>query len=71
MSRLPKSSLIDQALHGYGDGHRLLAASCRFDEESSHRMLLMSDLLTSALRHGKDSYLCGYPLQVRRKIRPG
>ena len=63
MSRLPKSSLIDQALHGYGDGHRLLAASCKFDKESSHRMLLMSDLLTSALRDGKDSYLCGYPLR--------
>ena len=27
----------------------------------------MSDLLTSALRHGKDSYLCGYPLQSAGK----
>ena len=26
-------------------------------------MLLMSDLLTSALHGGKDSYLCGYPLR--------
>ena len=67
MSNMQMVSLIDQALHGYGDGHRLLAASCRFDEESSHRMLLMSDLLTSALRHGTDSYLCGYPLPVAGK----
>ena len=27
----------------------------------------MSDLLTSALRHGRDSYLCGYPLQSAGK----
>ena len=67
MTRLPESSSIDQALHGYMDGHRLLAASCKFDGESSHKMLLMSDLLTSALLDGKDSYLCGYPLRSAGK----
>ena len=77
----PSRNSVDQALYGYRDGHRetVIAASSSFDEESSHRMLLMSDLLTSALRGDDDSYarahgrwrwrssrsglLCGYPLR--------
>lgn len=63
MSQPSASIRLHQALHGYRDGHRLLAASSELDAVSARTMLLMSDLLTTGLSSSADSYLCGYPLK--------
>ena len=52
---------IDQVLHGYRDGHRLLAASRRIDGRESAAMARLSDLSGSFSRAFPPSYLTGYP----------
>ena len=59
-----QSAVINQFVHGYRDGHQLLAASCELDADAMHTLLLMSDLLTTSLTSASDSYLCGYPLKT-------
>jgi hypothetical protein len=53
---------IDQALHGYADGHQLLATSADLTPEQQSTLLIMSDLSGPAFRSGYESYLTGYPL---------
>ena len=53
---------VEQTLHGYKDGHRLLASSVKPDAASARSMLVLSDMLTSVLRGGEESYVSGYPL---------
>jgi GTPase-associated protein 1, N-terminal domain type 1 len=53
---------LDQALHGYADGHQLLASSLDLAKNQQSLMLIMSDLSGPAFRNGYDSYLTGYPL---------
>lgn len=53
---------IEQAVHGYSDGHGLLAASRSFSRKVERTMLLMSDLSGAAITDGFHSYLTGYPL---------
>jgi hypothetical protein len=53
---------IDQALHGYADGHQLLATSADLTSEQQSTLLIMSDLSGPAFRSGYESYLTGYPL---------
>lgn len=53
---------VEQALHGYSDGHRLIASSAKLSSVDSRAMLVMSDLSGSGVRPGPDGYLTGYPL---------
>jgi hypothetical protein len=53
---------IDQTLHGYADGHQLLATSADLTAEQQSVLLIMSDLSGPAFRGGYESYLTGYPL---------
>ena len=62
-----QGAVIDQFVHGYRDGHQLLAASCELDADAMHTLLLMSDLLTTSLTSASDSYLCGYPLKTAHR----
>ena len=54
---------IQQTLHGYDGGHRLLAASTSLPAEGTHLMLVMSDLAGARQGRGFDEYLTGYPLK--------
>jgi hypothetical protein len=60
------SSVIHQTLHGYADGHTLLAASCELTAIEKKALLLLSDLSGQAGTKGFDSYLTGYPLPGKR-----
>src|SRR5262245_53670958 len=54
--------VIKQALHGYSDGHRLLAFSCRLPRDAENLMLILSDLSGPGGGDQFDPYLTGYPL---------
>lgn len=59
---------IEQSLHGYDRGHRMLQCSLELDEVSRSQMLVLSDLLsTSELRHG-ESYVTAYPLKGAQRF---
>jgi hypothetical protein len=54
---------IEQTVHGYERGHRLLVGSLALDDASDLLLGSMSDLLTTGLLEGDGSYLIGYPLK--------
>ena len=54
--------VLHQALHGYDDGHRLLANSRPLPREAERVMLPLTDLPGSGLADGFGSYLTAYPL---------
>jgi GTPase-associated protein 1, N-terminal domain type 1 len=51
---------VDQCLHGYADGHRLLQSSRKFPSETNKTMLLMTDMSGPRMISGFESYLTGY-----------
>ncbi len=53
---------IDQSLHGYVDGHRLLASSRKLPNEAERAILILSDMSGPSMVDGFESYLTGYPL---------
>lgn len=53
---------IHQALHGYVDGHREIAASTKLKPHDSKTMLILSDISSSGIRVAEEGYLTGYPL---------
>jgi hypothetical protein len=53
---------IDQSLHGYADGHRLLAASIDLPRQEKYVMLGLSDMSGRSMVSGFEEYLTGYPL---------
>ena len=54
---------VAQALHGYRNGHELLATSHRLSRDGSRTLLKLSDLSGSAARtRGFESYITGYPV---------
>ncbi len=53
---------VDQTLHGYSEGHRLLAGSRRLSGESQRAMRTLSDLSGPRLVPGFGDYLTGYTL---------
>lgn len=55
--------VIHQTLHGYSDGHRLLASSCRLPRDAESLMLILSDLSGPGGGDQFDPYLTGYPLE--------
>lgn len=54
--------IIQQALHGYRDGHKLLRASIRISTDVSQQLLVASDATGPAARNGFASYLSGFPI---------
>jgi hypothetical protein len=52
-----------QVLHGYSDGHQLLASSLTLPRAARTRMLFLTDLSGPSIVKGFESYLTGYPLR--------
>jgi hypothetical protein len=57
---------LNQALHGYRDGHRLLQSSIKLSSESQSLLLSNSDATGPAVQHGFDTYLSGFGLPADR-----
>lgn len=53
---------IEQSLHGYADGHRLLEASRKLSSEAERLMLHMSDMSGPSMIPGFETYITGYAL---------
>src|SRR4051812_36584795 len=53
---------VHQALHGYADGHRLIASSATLKTRDAKSMLALSDASGSGARIPESGYLTGYPL---------
>jgi hypothetical protein len=53
---------VDQALHGYRDGHELLASSLAIERSARRTLLSMTDLSGPGFVDGFDGYLTGYAL---------
>jgi hypothetical protein len=53
---------LGQTLHGYQDGHSLLASSQRLPYAVESTLLVLSDLSGQSFVSGFDAYLTGYPL---------
>jgi hypothetical protein len=56
--------VLNQTLHGYADGHQLIASSTDLTRDQQTLLLVMSDLSGPAFRTGFESYLTGYPLKT-------
>jgi hypothetical protein len=58
---------VQQTLHGYSEGHRLIEGSAKLAQVDARTMLLLSDASGSGARTPSDGYLTGYPLQEAGK----
>lgn len=56
--------VVHQALHGYRDGHRLLASSSSLSSDAARTLLRASDMSGPQMLRGFEAYLTGYPLGV-------
>lgn len=54
--------LLQQMLHGYSEGHRVLATSINLPARDAKTVLMMSDASGPAATIGAEGYLTGYPL---------
>lgn len=59
---------IDQTLHGYSNGHRLLEKSCQFSDRDNKMMVVLSDLSGNEMVKGFEQYFTGYRLPDSQKI---
>jgi GTPase-associated protein 1, N-terminal domain type 1 len=57
-----KALRLEQALHGYSDGHRLIASSTKLLGRDAKTILMFSDASGSGDSINEDGYLTGYPL---------
>lgn len=57
------TATIHQALHGYSDGHRLIASSLSLPAADARIMVVMSDLSGPGVKAEPRGYLTGYPLE--------
>lgn len=57
-----KNIVIEQTLHGYSQGHHLLASSIELSKNSQRIMSILSDLSGPEMYEGFSKYLTGYPL---------
>jgi len=62
MTQEARTIRLGQALHGYQDGHSLLASSESLPHAAESTIFDLSDLSGSHLVSGFDEYLTGYPL---------
>lgn len=53
---------VNQTLHGYSDGHRLIEGSIKLSQPDARTMLVLSDASGSGSRIPSEGYLTGYPL---------
>ncbi len=53
---------VNQTLHGYENGHRLLTSSKKFPKNIERKLLILSDLSGSSSTKGFETYISGYPL---------
>lgn len=53
---------VDQTLHGYSEGHRLIEGSLKLPQSDARTMLVLSDASGSGSRIPANGYLTGYPL---------
>ncbi|AUQ49030.1 hypothetical protein PhaeoP83_00722 [Phaeobacter inhibens] len=53
---------VDQTLHGYSAGHRLIYGSIQLLQSDARTMLVLSDASASGSRIPSEGYLTGYPL---------
>jgi hypothetical protein len=53
---------LQQTLHGYSEGHRLLSSSIDLPSRDAKTLLMMSDASGPAATIGAEGYLTGYPL---------
>ena len=56
--------IAQQTLHGYINGHQLVAASAALDRADAASMQIMSDLSGPAFQRGFETYLTAYPLST-------
>ncbi len=56
-----KKVIIHHTLHGYSNGHRLLAASSELDSDFKHELLKMSDSPGADFHNGENICYTGYP----------
>lgn len=54
--------LIDQALFGYREGHRLLQASRKFTSTTERSLLALTDMSGPRMVEGFEEYVSGYPV---------
>lgn len=54
---------VEQTLHGYSDGHRLIAGTAKLPTADARSMLILSDASGPGIDQIPDGYLTGYPLQ--------
>ena len=62
-----QSIKLHQALHGYAEGHRQLAASVALKQRDVKTMLVLSDLSGPGAQIDEAGYLTGYPLTDSKK----
>ena len=62
----PASLGLNQMLHGYSEGHRLLESSIKLPDDQARLVLRMSDLSGTSIVQGFDEYVTGYPLLPTR-----
>jgi len=60
--RASDALVVHQTLHGYENGHRLIAGSLRLPPAVRTAMLLLSDMSGPTMVPGFESYITGYPL---------
>lgn len=54
---------VNQVLHGYSDGHRLMQTSMKMSRDVENKMLLLSDMSGPTMQQGFEHYFTGYPLE--------
>lgn len=55
--------ILSQTLHGYNDGHTLLASSVDLPADARRIMLNLSDMSGGSMERGFEEYLTGYPVK--------
>jgi len=66
-SHMEKMIYANQTLHGYANGHQLLASSCALNLDDRKRMDELSDLSGRHDEKGFVDYYTGYPIEKGRK----
>ena len=63
-----KPTIINQTLHGYSNGHHLLASSINLSDVSKRKMDILSDLSGPDMIKGYECYFSGYLLENEQLI---
>ena len=71
MTKKASAVVVDQAVHGYSDGHRLLSSSRQFAQLSERQLRILSDLSGPSAYSSLDDYYTSYPLHDDRSFAIG